>query len=418
MIDTLDRVGQVQQVLAALARHGNLISLALEGHIELGDKIRNRAIDELVSINALKPYEEGVYRLNPRLRDFIADHLLSYTAYQTLTRIHEQLHRSRTVWNEIKSMQEAGEHLDVDRLEWVLDDTITEIAYAIERNLQLLNSQVSTQYGSVEGLKAKLAQNTFYNAEVGASLREMEQVGRLVENISEEALAHGNFRIRQLVNRRLGVRLLLWRSQLKDAQAIISKRLFWARKMEKQLHNLSRASLWLSQNKTRPGFDFEVTENLPVALIRTCPVKVAPQLDVRDTDPIVLDGMVDAVARLPLRRSLVDDVDEAPRPQLVIASSEASVTVELLPEEIMLEELVSELMAPSSDLKTVSLLDWKAGQPLLDEFTAEEWLLYASGQLSAHGFPVHMVQALQQDPLPVNHFYRDFLVGPTERYLG
>lgn len=404
-----DRTGQVQQMLANLAKHGDLVSLGLEGLIELGDKVRNRAIDDLVSINALKPYEEGVYRLNPRLRDYISDHLQSYTAYQTLTRIHAQIHRARTLWNEVRSMRETGDLVDVDRLEWALDDTVTEIAYAIERNLLLLNSQVSTEYGNVTGLRMKMSQNNFYRNEINASLTEMDQVKRLVEDISEETLAHGNFRIRQLINRRLGARMLLWRSHLTDAQAIIDKRLFWAERMEKQVHNLSRGALWLGQNRTRQGFEFPV-EVFPDPLLRPIAIRVLPQLDAGDTDPLVVDDLAAAVARLPARKLAGDASEQAPKLQMVISDVESTFAAMQRPEEVMLEALLAELQAPAATLRTVSLLEWKVSRHELDEYSPEEWLLYASGQLSASGFSVVMQQVPPTEAIPINRRFNDFLV--------
>src|SRR5690606_26392350 len=161
----------------------------------------------------------------PRLREFIADHLVSYQAYQTLTRISISISQARTLWGEIRNLRASGDYADVEKLERALNDAVSDIAYAVERNLELLHSLVNTQYGNVSNFASKLRQNNFYSKEVASLLKEMTQVEQAFSRIAEEALHEGMLNVRQLVNRRLLVRLLDWTQRIKSAQEVITRRL-------------------------------------------------------------------------------------------------------------------------------------------------------------------------------------------------
>jgi len=404
-----DGSDQIVRLLETLAKNGALITEAFEGTIEFGDRHRNKAIDALASINAIKPYEEGIYRLNPRLREFIADHLVSYQAYQTLTRISGSVYQAKTQWSEIRLLRESGALTDADRLERAFDDSISEIAYAIERNLTLLHSLISTQYGNVSDLSSKLRQNTFYAKEIADSLKEMRQVDETFTKITAEALADGFLSIRQTINRRLLVgKLLSWTMQIKDAQAVITKRLFLARQLEERLRRLSRMSLWLQQNKTADGFEIEISERSPVALFKPLPIKVREQIDVRDTDAMVFEKLVAAIKRLPARElARASGQDESPKPQLVVTDSLDEITIEIQAHERKLDELLEEL---NDTVGPISLARWKDAHQDLNDLTVEEWLLFSSTELHNDGYVVTFVTVEEIDAFPVNEKFSDVLV--------
>lgn len=72
-----ERSDQVQKVLAVLARHADIVAEAFEGAVSGGDRQHQKGVDALFEIGAIKPYDEDTYRLNPRLREFLSDHLSS-----------------------------------------------------------------------------------------------------------------------------------------------------------------------------------------------------------------------------------------------------------------------------------------------------------------------------------------------------
>lgn len=388
-----DRRDQIAQVLSILASHAHLVAEGLEGSVEPGDKTRDKAIDALASIHALIPYEEGAYRLNPRLREYITDHLVSYSAFQSLTRLNPLITRTTMLWQSLKELRNAGALGDADKLEWAIDDTVTDIVYAVERNLMLLNSQISTEYGNVESIKAKLAQNRHYGREVALSLQEIRQVDATAAEIDSESLTAGNLHVRHLVNSRLRARLAHWVARLNDIQAVISKRLFWAQKMEQRLFNLAKAALWLSQNKTSSGFDIHVDSTCPVELLRPEPVRVHPHIDVRDTDPLVWDAMVAAVGKMPAKcESEIEK--KQPEIQRVRSVETAPILVEPDPVDEMIDQVAEALYSSASPV--VSLIHWKQHHAELAHVTDEEWLVFAATQLGTLGFKTEFTMTPRQ----------------------
>jgi hypothetical protein len=404
-----ERNSQIQRVLNTLASHGALIAEGLVGTIHSGGgyKAHDKAIDALVSIHALTPYEEGAYRLNPRLREFISDHLVSYNAFQTLTRLRDQIYQARTQWTNLRLMHSEGVVTDAEKLEWALDDTVTNISYEMDRNLTLLNSHISTEYGNVESLSAKIRQNVFYAKEVKSCLDEIRQLDSTVEMIDGEALIEGFQRVCTLVNGRLRSRLHQWTTRLNDIQHEISKRLFKARKLEHKLRNLGKVALWLTQNQLTSGFDIDIDESMPVTLITPTPLVNTWNIDVRDTDPVVYDGMVAAVTRLPAPRISVQEQAKPEVSPQVLSTVQDVVVAERDPVDDLIEHLL-DVMHNEPD-RRISLLQWKQAHGL-EIVSDEEWLLYAASQAATMGYKVDP-QLIDRRAGIYNDLFEDVMVS-------
>ncbi|MGB8417672.1 hypothetical protein [Paraburkholderia sp.] len=380
-------VDQIERLLHAVSKHGDLVAEAFSGTVELGDRQRNQRIDALSNLKALKSQEEGVYRLNPRLRDFISDYLVSYRAFQTLTRLAGAIHQARALWRELRAARELGEESDWEHLYVSFDDLVADISYSIERNLSLLHSLLSTQYGDVANLKAKLRQNKYYINEISEALNEMTQVHELFNGIESEALGAGMLVVRSMVKRRLTSRLLMWTSQIKDAQATISRSLFRARRLEERVRKLSRVSHWLRQNRSSPGFEVALS-NAPDSLFRADPIPVKSHIDVRGASEGEKAALLEAIRRMP-PRNMPRPVPERLPPLPVLEEQLAVEYEEPEPHEAMLEALLAELHRKSV---AIGLRNWKEQKPMLDYLSDEEWLLFASIQLQSEG--VHLTFVL------------------------
>lgn len=402
-----ERGEQVQRLLAALAKHADLVAEAFEGSVYSGDKVRNAAIDALFNLSVLKPYEEDSYRLNPRLREFISDHMASYQAFQALRRVTGTMQQAQEQWKELRRLKQQGAGKDVLRLQFALDESIVEMAYSIEQNLRLLHSLISTQYGNVDDLGSKLRQNKYYAQQVKVFLQDMDAVEVFAERIGDEAIAAGMPHIRQLVTRRLVAKRLQWTSQIKDAQTIISKRLFEAKLMELRLKRLARFALYLSQNKTTDGWELPVDESADKTLFRPEYHELRPQPDVADTEPIVREAMLSAVARMPAAASVSPEPAEPEHgPQLLLEEDE-QLQETLSPERLALRDLATEAAYAS---QPVSLLAFKRQRAELGEMSDEAWLMFASLQLKGSGFRVEFVADAVLDPFPINEQFYDVAV--------
>ncbi len=401
-----ERGEQVQRLLAGLAKHADLVADAFEGSVSGDDKQRNSGIEALFNLNVLKPYDEDSYRLNPRLREFMADYFSSYQAFQALRRVSGTMQQAQEQWRELRRLKSAGATKDAGRLHAALDESIVEIAYSIEHNLTLLHSLISTQYGNVDDLNSKLRQNRYYAQQVKLFLQDVQAIDVFVDRVAVEAIAAGLPEVRLLVTRRLAAKRLQWTSQIKDAQAVISKRLFEAKLMQVRLKRLSRFALWLARNKTSDGWELAVDDKTDAALIRPERVELRPQPDVSDMEPAARDGLLAAVAKMPSRPK-VGSVATSPGPHLLL---EDDVEVEQVvdPQQVALREL-STLAALASE--PISLLSWKRERLELAEVPDEAWLMFACLQLKGSGFRVKFVQLDDLDPFPINERFHDVEVS-------
>ena len=133
-----ERRDQVEKLLGVLHRHSDLLSEAFEGEITGDTRQRAKAIEALFEAGALKPYDEDTYRLNPRLREFIADHFSSYHAYQSLRAVSGTMRQAYAQWRELRRLKDKGTRRNADTLLAALDESIAEISYSIEHNLAML----------------------------------------------------------------------------------------------------------------------------------------------------------------------------------------------------------------------------------------------------------------------------------------
>jgi hypothetical protein len=401
-----ERGDQVQKLLATLAKHADLIAAAFEGSVSGGDKQRDAGIEALFALGALKPYDEDSYRLNPRLREFFADYFSSYHAFQALRRVSGTMQQAQEQWRELRRLKASGSPKDQDRLYAALDESIVEMAYSIEHNLAMLHSLLSTQYGNVDDLNSKLRQNRYYARQVAQFLRDVEGIDAFVEQTADEATASGLAEVRHLVTRRLGAKGLSWTSQIKDAQAVISKRLFEAKLMEARLKRLSRFSLWLTRHRTADGWELPVEGDAPVALFRPERVDFRPQPDVADTDPMTWDNLLVAVSKMPAKRLPPTPPPDA-GPQLLIEDGETDVAEPQDPVQCALRELAA--LASRSE-EAISLLSWKRKRVELADVTDEAWLMFSCMQLKGGGLRLSFAEYSDLDPFAINESFYDIEV--------
>jgi hypothetical protein len=401
-----ERGDQVQKLLATLAKHADLIAAAFDGSVSGGDKQRDAGIEALFALGALKPYDEDSYRLNPRLREFFADYFSSYHAFQALRRVSGTMQQAQEQWRELRRLKASGSVRDQDRLFAALDESIVEMAYSIEHNLAMLHSLLSTQYGNVDDLNSKLRQNRYYSRQVAQFLRDVEGVDAFVELTADEATAAGLPEVRQLVTRRLGAKGLAWTSQIKDAQAVISKRLFEAKLMETRLKRLSRFSLWLTRHRTADGWELPVEATAPVALFRPERIEMRPQPDVADTDQATWDNLLVAVSKMPVKKVAKAAPPDA-GPQLLIEDDESVVSEPQDPVQRALRDLAAQ--ASRSDA-AISLLSWKRERAELAEVSDEAWLMFSCMQLKGGGLRLSFAEHADLDPFAVNESFYDIEV--------
>ena len=403
--------GQVQKVLATLAAHGDIIAEALSGAIHAGGK-RDKAIDALVAVHALAPYEEGIYQLNPRLREFISDHLASYNPNQSLNRLSESTSQARAQWRSLRTMRREGSTRDMDRLEWALDSTITSLSYEMDRNLTLLNSLISTDFGNVDSLRGKIEQNEYYDNEVRHCLDEIRQMKNVMDTIADEALVEGIVSVRTLVNSRILSRLSHWTTRLNDVQRMISERLFLARRLQKRQHNLGKMALWLTRHQLSEGFELDLLQRIPDALLHPQAFALRWTIDPHDHDPVVRDTLEAATARLPAPPERTQDEAQERKPTVLSYTEQQEIPPERHPADDLIDELLDELdaRAEAGNANRISLLEWKRESELDQDIEDETWILYACNQLMGMKLPLEYLFTEEREPDVFNDRFYDVLV--------
>ncbi|HUD33458.1 MAG TPA: hypothetical protein VMR43_10660 [Variovorax sp.] len=405
-----ERNHQLRQMLLAMATHCDVIADAYEGSVSGHDAKQNAALEKLTALGVLKPFEEGNYRLNPRLREFFADSFESFNAFQALRAVTGVRDQALEQWSMLCDLKRAGKLSDFDELHRAFEESLADIAYSIEHNLALLHSLIKTQYGNVNDLRAKMRQNAFYTRQVVLFLKDMKQVDAFVDSVSTDATRFGLPESRYLILRTLGSRLLLWTSQIKDAQAELNKGLFAARKTEERLKRLARFSLALQRNKLLTGWDLPVEDDVDASLLRTQALAFRPQVDVKDLDDQLQERLRKVVATLPRTRTVAPESVDLGE-QTILEETEVLLEHQD-PEYLALAALMADV---EQTPRRVSLLTWKRERPDLDRMQDEAWLLYAGLQLKARKKLVEFTSDEVDDPFALNFSFSDAWVSEPPR---
>ena len=98
----------VSEVLSALSRNAETVERALSGEISQHGGASVAAIKALRQVNALRAAGPEGYRLHPRLREYLQDHLQIYPAFQSLAEIGSRITTVLSLWGEMDAMITAN----------------------------------------------------------------------------------------------------------------------------------------------------------------------------------------------------------------------------------------------------------------------------------------------------------------------
>lgn len=409
----------VKKLLGVLSRHADIVAEAFDGQVSMGDKAHQKGVEALFEVGAIKPYDEGAYRLNPRLREFLADHLSSYHALKDLRNLSASMRQAMAIWDEMRHFVDNTSSSTMDQLYWALDEVTVDIAYSIEQNLHMLHVLIGNKYGNVESLQSKLRQNARYLRQIKTFLSSMSSITQFSQSVNEQAIARGLPEARMLVSRRLGSQVLKWSGLIKDAQSVISTRLFDARLMDRRQKLLSGVALWLGRHKTTAGWDIEVDPAHPLAasMLRPAAIAIRVQPDVADTDDLINADLLSRVLPLLPPPKLPKGPKKPSSPQALIEDEDEDED-----EEEQIPSHVRAIMALASELRgseeKVSLLEWKRGRMDLSEVDDSAWLMYCYPRLASLGLNAQMVDSKPTQLFSVNELFDDVLVFSAEKVQG
>lgn len=376
----VDQTGKIEQILRVMSRQGKTVAKALLGPIDADSTETESAIADLSSVGVLIAGDENTYYLNPNIRNFLQDNINKHNAFEALTRISGFVEKINSEYKQLIVLEKAGETAAAEQVEKTIDYSIWELIHTCERNLNIVNSQMGSNYGNVDSLQAKLQQNKFYQNQVELMLTEFRSLTELLNEINNSGSGEVRNRLRQMMNLRLNQRRVTWFKQLNDIQFTISKRRFANRLLEQRLLNLTKVTLWLAQNPMLSGIDIEVGDNMAMALLTPEPMKFKSQIDFSDNTPAVKVHLEKIMSSLPEFKDPIFTSPAAPEIRLVKRLKMRVLQEVVSPVDQMIMDLVSALRLP--DAKPISVRYWQFENRIKQNIDEESWILYAATQLT------------------------------------
>ncbi len=384
----------IQQLLKALADHSDLVSEAIKGPVSTGGK-RNKGVDALIRMRALMPVDEDTYYLNPLLREFIGDYVVSYGAFRQLAQLDMPIRQLRLEFDNLREFRREGSVRDADRAMDRLDEAVVRIGFFMDQNLQMLGAKVTTNFGDVDSVAGKIRENKFYIEEVRRFSRQIVSLNAKVQEMEQEAVGLQLPEVRRLLNVRILSRLTDWTARIGDIQRVVSKNLFALRQIEQRQRNLANVALWLSKNRMSDGFELDVTPEAAERMVTPVGLVATWNVDVADNDIAVTQGILAAAKRLPpITITPKPDPIESPE---VLNTAQAVVEPEVDPIDELIYAYVEHIRSLDrhDTEQPASLLEWRErfGEAfgLERNVTDEEWLLYACAQIASTGLQVEVV---------------------------
>jgi hypothetical protein len=166
----------IKDVLKTLHHNADVVEQALHGVIESEGTNGNSSISALRQASALRAAGEDGYRLHPRLREYLHDHLQLFPAFQNLAEIGSRISQVNNLWMEVDDVRRSSDTETVNTIVDTIQTTAFDIADSVDRNMLFLQTLMSTRYGNVRSLEAKKSQNRFYQQQTNTLADDLRTV--------------------------------------------------------------------------------------------------------------------------------------------------------------------------------------------------------------------------------------------------
>jgi len=391
----------IKEVLQTLSRHADVVEEALTGIISSEGGTPGNAIGALRQASALRPAGDEGYRLHPRLREYLHDHLQLYPAYQELAEIGSRISQVRALWNEIEFLRAAGDHETVSNLLESLYTSVYDIADNMDRNMLMLQTLMSTRFGNVRSLEAKKGQNSFYQGQAATLSGDLGRLSLVCETIEREASTRGMEELARFLRRSLLARIMPWQQGLSELQTEIRKELFRTREVEHNLKLLARLDMLLHQQPAWRGFDADLSADIPAFLLATSLPAFAPHVEPLESDRAMVQEMEGLARSLPPKRVPAPDTEPPKRYSLVVDPPRVP---EVPPAAKALERLARDVRAAPDGL---SLIAWRDADEDAQTMSKDVWLVFAVMGLRSRKLTVELLHNAPLDGERFAHTFRD-----------
>lgn len=396
-----------KDVLKTLYQHAEVVEQTRrDGIIVPAQDAPEASVGALRQANALRPAGEDGFRLHPKLRDFLNDHLQLFPAYQTLAEIGTRISQAHQLWNDVDDLYRAKDFSAVESIVETIESTVFDIGDSVERNLLYLHTLLSTRYGNVRTLEAKKSQNSFYQREAKILAHDMSRMAGVFDRIENEATARGMLELAKFIRINLQAHLQTWQNAMAEMQAHLSREIFRIREVESSHKQLARLDLLMRQQPSWQGFELDPSVPTPDFLLAAHLPEFEPQVEPLDTDHQFVEAMVKEVAALPPKpveplpkeiRRFKRVVDERPMKK----KSDAA---------IALDRLAS---AAKRATEKFALMEWRETDDLAQTLQPHIWLGFAVLALRERKYRVEVVSSPARPGERFRHRFHDALVHPA-----
>lgn len=394
---------QLEQLFHVLFKYSSYVQTAMYEPLRVGDPAADTAITQLVRVNALMPYDDQSYSLNPHLRNLIQELYNQYGASQTITRISGLIDDIKLQYKNVVALENNGNIDDALKVADTMDWSVNAIIHHSNKNISLLFEQISSNYGDVSSLNAKLLQNIFYEEQVRLILMEMIQLKLMCKELDHVGTGV-QFRVAQAIVNRIIVRQLNWDQRLMEIKSKLSKLRFEINKLSKQESNLAKVAQFFMQNPTQSGLDMEFERGVPAHLLHPQKISVRSSINLESLDD---HGGFDLILfRLPGAKNMFEmpPVKHDPLLNRVLATEMEVVEDQVSPIEQSLNELISAILDNAK--QEYSLLEWQRHIRVQEGVDDECWIYFCATQLRGHRVALRF-DPVKSDSTVINDWFTD-----------
>ncbi len=389
----------IKDVLQTLSRHAELVAEALSSVVAVGDGTSPAEILALRQAGALRPVGDEGYRLHPRLREYLQDHLQLFPAFQSLADIGAKITLLKSLWDEVEFLQ--GNRESVVSMIDEFQSTVLDIGNTMNRNMLQLQILMSTRYGNVRSLEAKKSQNRFYQKQTSALSGDVQRLAREAERVEHEASTRGRGDLARFVRRQLLTNMMSWQHGLSDMQTFLRSEIYRLRVLGHDLKLLARADMLLRQQPGWRGFEVDLSGAIPDFLLAACLPPLEAHNDPMESDRGMVYEMAFLARALPSRHGPPIPAEPPKRYTRVV---DPPVPRPITPAMKALGKLLRDVNAAEIGL---SLIDWREGDVDAQTMSPSIWLVLALTALRAGQHEVQLVRNSPRDGETFAHSFRD-----------
>lgn len=389
----------IKEVLQTLSRHAQTVESSLLGVVSGDTGTPPAAIAALRQASALRPAGEDGYRLHPRLREYLQDHLNLFSAFQSLSAIGPRITQLNMLWTEIELVRLAADTETLASLSTTLQMTVFDIADSMDGNLLLLHLLMSTRFGDVKTLDAKKSQNRYYQQQTTLLADDLARLALAADRLEREASERAMQELARFLRRNLLARLSAWQQGVSEMQTLIRKEIFSIREVEKQHKLLARTDMLLRQQPTWRGIEPDLSGEIPDFLLAAALAPLLAHVEPLDSDRAVRSELQALVRALPPKPVAPP---EAQPPRRYVRIVDAPRVPVATPAAQALQRLARQVQATPGG---VPLAAWREGDADARSMTPAVWLVFAVMALRGQRMRVELVR---NAPSEGGHFAQTF----------